>query len=103
MTAYLEVGPAVPPVRRRGPTASKVRRKRDPSPPPSVRSSWIGLHAAFPALASTACPSNISFHPHDEQFQGHNRKSADPRKAYTNPMIQFAKNTTDDEIKAAGK
>jgi hypothetical protein len=36
-------------------------------------------------------------------FKDGNRKSADPRKAYTNLMIQFAKNTTDDEIKAAAE
>jgi hypothetical protein len=31
------------------------------------------------------------------------RKSADPRKANTNRMIGFAKNMTDDEIKAAAE
>jgi len=36
-------------------------------------------------------------------FKNENRKSADPRKANTNLMIQFAKNMTDDEIKAAAE
>ena len=36
-------------------------------------------------------------------FKNGNRKSADPRKANTNLMIQFAKNMTDDEIKAAAE
>jgi cytochrome c553 len=36
-------------------------------------------------------------------FKDGNRKSADPRKANTNLMIQFAKNMTDDEIKAAAE
>ena len=34
-------------------------------------------------------------------FRDGNRKSADPRKANTNLMVQFAKNMSDDEIKAA--
>jgi cytochrome c553 len=34
-------------------------------------------------------------------FRNGNRKSADPRKANTNLMMQFAKNMSDDEIKAA--
>lgn len=34
-------------------------------------------------------------------FKDGNRKSADPRKNNTNLMIQFAKNMSDDEIKAA--
>ena len=34
-------------------------------------------------------------------FKDGNRKSADPRKANTNLMIQFAKNMTDDEIRGA--
>ena len=34
-------------------------------------------------------------------FRNDNRKSADPRKANANLMIQFAKNMTDDEVKAA--
>jgi cytochrome c553 len=36
-------------------------------------------------------------------FKNGNRKSADPRKANTNLMIQFAKNMSDDEIKAAAE
>jgi cytochrome c553 len=36
-------------------------------------------------------------------FKDGNRKSADPRKANTNLMIQFAKNMTDDEIKGAAE
>src|SRR6266566_323069 len=36
-------------------------------------------------------------------FKNGNRKSADPRKANTNRMIGFAKNMTDDEIKAAAE
>jgi len=36
-------------------------------------------------------------------FKNGNRKSADPRKANTNLMIQFAKNMTDDEIKEAAE
>src|SRR3974390_1692385 len=36
-------------------------------------------------------------------FREGNRKSADPRKANTNLMVQFAKNMTDDEIKAAAE
>ena len=36
-------------------------------------------------------------------FKDGNRKSADPRKNNTNLMIQFAKNMTDDEIKAASE
>jgi len=36
-------------------------------------------------------------------FKDGNRKSADPRKANTNLMVQFAKNMTDDEIKAAAE
>jgi len=36
-------------------------------------------------------------------FKDGNRKSADPRKANTNLMIQFAKNMTDAEIKAAAE
>jgi cytochrome c553 len=36
-------------------------------------------------------------------FRDGNRKSADPRKANTNLMVQFAKNMTDDEIKAAAE
>lgn len=38
-----------------------------------------------------------------EDFKNGNRKSSDPRKANTNLMIQFAKNMTDDEIKAAAE
>src|SRR5207248_232596 len=36
-------------------------------------------------------------------FKNGNRKSADPRKGNTNLMMQFAKNMTDDEIKAAAE
>jgi cytochrome c553 len=36
-------------------------------------------------------------------FRDGNRKSADPRKNNTNLMIQFAKNMSDDEIKAAAE
>jgi cytochrome c553 len=36
-------------------------------------------------------------------FKDGNRKSSDPRKANTNLMVQFAKNMTDDEIKAAAE
>jgi cytochrome c553 len=36
-------------------------------------------------------------------FKNGNRKSADPRKANTNLMIQFAKNMSDDEIKATAE
>ena len=36
-------------------------------------------------------------------FKNGNRKSADPRKNNTNLMMQFAKNMTDDEIKAAAE
>jgi len=36
-------------------------------------------------------------------FRDGNRKSADPRKANTNLMMQFAKNMTDDEIKGAAE
>ena len=36
-------------------------------------------------------------------FKNGNRKSADPRKANTNLMIQFAKNMTDEEIKSAAE
>jgi cytochrome c553 len=36
-------------------------------------------------------------------FRNGNRKSAEPRKANTNLMVQFAKNMTDDEIKAAAE
>ena len=36
-------------------------------------------------------------------FRDGNRSSADPRKANTNRMISFAKNMTDDEIKAAAE
>src|SRR5882672_10829048 len=36
-------------------------------------------------------------------FRNGLRKSADPRKANTNRMISFAKNMTDDEIKAAAE
>src|ERR1700733_820698 len=36
-------------------------------------------------------------------FKVGNRKSADPRKNNTNLMVQFAKNMTDDEIKAAAE
>jgi cytochrome c553 len=36
-------------------------------------------------------------------FKNGNRKSADPRKANTNLMIQFAKNMSDDEIKASAE
>jgi cytochrome c553 len=36
-------------------------------------------------------------------FKNGNRKSADPRKANTNLMIQFANNMTDDEIRAAAE
>jgi cytochrome c553 len=36
-------------------------------------------------------------------FKNDNRKSADPRKANTNLMTQFAKNMTDEEIKAAAE
>ena len=36
-------------------------------------------------------------------FKDGNRKSADPRKNNTNLMIQFAKNMSDDEIKAAAE
>jgi len=36
-------------------------------------------------------------------FRDGNRKSGDPRKANTNRMISFAKNMTDDEIKAAAE
>lgn len=36
-------------------------------------------------------------------FREGNRKSADPRKNNTNLMIQFAKNMSDDEIKAAAE
>ena len=36
-------------------------------------------------------------------FRDGNRKSADPRKNNTNLMMQFAKNMTDDEIKAAAE
>src|SRR5439155_5019311 len=35
------------------------------------------------------------------KFKNGNRKSADPRKNNTNLMMQFAKNMTDEEIKAA--
>ena len=35
------------------------------------------------------------------EFKNGNRKSADPRKNNTNLMMQFAKNMTDEEIKAA--
>lgn len=36
-------------------------------------------------------------------FKNGNRKSADPRKANTNLMIQFAKNMSDDEIRASAE
>lgn len=36
-------------------------------------------------------------------FRNGNRKSADPRKANTNLMVQFAKNMSDDEIKACAE
>ena len=36
-------------------------------------------------------------------FKNGNRRSADPRKANTNLMIQFAKNMSDDEIKGAAE
>jgi cytochrome c553 len=36
-------------------------------------------------------------------FRNGNRKSADPRKNNTNLMVQFAKNMSDDEIKAAAE
>ena len=36
-------------------------------------------------------------------FKNGNRRSADPRKANTNLMIQFAKNMSDDEIKASAE
>ena len=36
-------------------------------------------------------------------FKNGNRKSADPRKNNTNLMMQFAKNMSDDEIKAAAE
>ncbi|PWU10413.1 MAG: hypothetical protein C5B51_04230 [Terriglobia bacterium] len=36
-------------------------------------------------------------------FKNGNRKSSDPRKANTNLMVQFAKNMSDDEIKAAAE
>jgi cytochrome c553 len=36
-------------------------------------------------------------------FKNDNRKSADPRKANTNLMTQFAKNMTDEEIKASAE
>jgi cytochrome c553 len=36
-------------------------------------------------------------------FKDGNRKSSDPRKANTNLMIQFAKNMTDEEIKASAE
>jgi len=36
-------------------------------------------------------------------FKDGNRKSADPRKANTNLMVQFAQNMTDEEIKAAAE
>ena len=38
-----------------------------------------------------------------DDFKNGNRKSADPRKNNTNLMIQFAKNMSDDEIKAAAE
>ena len=36
-------------------------------------------------------------------FKNGNRKSSDPRKANTNLMIDFAKNMTDDEVKASAE